>query len=359
MSRRNAARGRTRNDRHFDGARKSGEQADGRPPLIDEQLAHQLLGKAQAEGVELLGRMACCLRSPRPCWKTAGRFPSVFRALWARQNGALVKHSWLARRRVGDDGRVRVLVPLPDRDFDVTEVAVPWRVLCDAGHQVVFATERAGTVPAADPRLLAGVIFGQLGAAAEAKRLYAELTGAAEFTSTQAWEQLDPAAFDGLLLPGGHAPGMRQYLGSAVLRDQVARFWALGRPVGAICHGVLVLARTRDPATGRSVLAGRRTTCLPKYMERMAYLATAWRLGRYYRTYPAYVEDEVKAALDDPGSQFQRGPVVLGARGTATDDRPAFAVTDRNYLSARWPGDAYLFGRRFCALLDSAAQPGC
>jgi putative intracellular protease/amidase len=258
---------------------------------------------------------------------------------------------------MSDDGRVRVLIPLPDRDFDPTEVAVPWRVLCDAGHQVVFATERAGTVPAADPRLLTGVIFGQLGAAAEAKRFYAELAEAAEFTSTQAWEQLDPAAFDGLLLPGGHAPGMRQYLGSAVLQDQVARFWALRRPVAAICHGVLVLARTRDPATGRSVLADRRTTCLPRYMERLAYLATAWRLGRYYRTYPAYVEDEVKAALDDPGSQFQRGPVVLGARGTATDDRPAFAVTDRNYLSARWPGDAYLFGRRFCALLASAAQP--
>jgi putative intracellular protease/amidase len=46
---------------------------------------------------------------------------------------------------------VRVLIPLLDRDFDVTEVAVPWRVLCDAGHQVVFATEQAGTVPAADP----------------------------------------------------------------------------------------------------------------------------------------------------------------------------------------------------------------
>ncbi|MGO9219947.1 MAG: hypothetical protein ACLP5E_19615 [Streptosporangiaceae bacterium] len=30
------------------------------------------------------------------------------------------------------------------------------------------------------------------------------------------------------------------------------------------------------------------------------YLATAWRMGRYYRTYPAYVEDEVKAALNDP-----------------------------------------------------------
>jgi putative intracellular protease/amidase len=152
---------------------------------------------------------------------------------------------------------VRVLIPLPDRDFDVTEVAVPWRVLRDAGHQVVFATEQAGTLPAADPRLLTGVIFGQLGAAPEARVFYSELTRATEFTSTAAWAGLDPAAFDGLLLPGGHAPGMRQYLGSPVLREQAARFWALGRPVGAICHGVLVLARTRDPATGRSILAGQ------------------------------------------------------------------------------------------------------
>ena len=248
-------------------------------------------------------------------------------------------------------------MPLPDRDFDVTEVAVPWRILRDAGHQVVFATERAGTIPAADPRLLTGVLFGQMGAAAQPRSYYAELTAAPEFAATQAWADLDAPAFDGLLLPGGHAPGMRQYLGSAALREQVARFWAIGRPVGAICHGVLVLARTQDPA-GRSVLADRRTTCLPKYMERLAYLVTAWRLGRYYRTHRAYVEDEVQAALDDPGSQFQRGPAVHGARGTATDDRPAFAVTDRNYLSARWPGDAYLFGRRFCALLASAAQPG-
>jgi putative intracellular protease/amidase len=251
---------------------------------------------------------------------------------------------------------VRVLIPVPDRDFDVTEVAVPWRVLRDAGHDVVFATEQAGTVTAADPRLLTGVLFGQLGAAAEAKGYYAELTRAAEFSATQAWAGLDVTAFDGLLLPGGHAPGMRQYLGSPVLREQVARFWATGRPVGAICHGVLVLARTRG-ADGRSVLASRRTTCLPKYMERVAYLTTAWRLGRYYRTYPAYVEDEVRAALDDPGRQFERGPVTLTARGTETDDAPAFVVQDGNYLSARWPGDAYLFGQRFRDLLRSGSAP--
>ncbi|AVZ76852.1 thiamine biosynthesis protein ThiJ [Streptomyces lunaelactis] len=246
---------------------------------------------------------------------------------------------------------MRVLMPVPDRDFDVTEVAVPWRILTDAGHQVVFATERAGTRPAADPRLLTGVLFGQLGAAEEPKAFYDELTRSEEFAATVGWADVDVDGFDGLILPGGHAPGMRQYLGSEVLHQQVGRFWALGRPVGAICHGVLVLARSREVGGDRSVLAGRRTTCLPKYMERSAYLSTAWRLGRYYRTYPAYVEDEVKAALDDPGTLFERGPRVLTARGSATDDAPAFVVQDRNYLSARWPGDAYLFGRRFLELL--------
>lgn len=246
---------------------------------------------------------------------------------------------------------MRVLIPLPDHDFDVTEVAVPWRLLTDAGHEVVFATERAGTRPAADPRLLMGVLLGRLGAEDEPKRYYQQLTAAPEFTTTAAWADVDVTEYDGLLLPGGHAPGMRQYLGSSELRRQVARFWALDRPVGAICHGVLVPARTSDPGTGRSVLAGRRTTCLPKYMERTAYLTTVWRLGRYYRTYPAYVEEEVRSALAEPADQFERGPRVLTRRGTADDDTHAFVVQDGNYLSARWPGDAYLFARRYLQLL--------
>lgn len=58
-----------------------------------------------------------------------------------------------------------------------------------------------------------------------------------------------------------------------------------------------------------------------------------------------------KAALEDPKRQFVRGPSSLTARGTETDDQPAFVVEDDNYVSARWPGDAYLFARRFLARL--------
>ncbi|MFN8051369.1 MAG: type 1 glutamine amidotransferase domain-containing protein [Acidimicrobiales bacterium] len=240
-----------------------------------------------------------------------------------------------------------VLVPLPDRDFDITEVSVPVRLLTDAGHTVVFATEH-GAVAAGDPLLLSGVVFGKLGAEPEPAAWYRELVESPAFRTPRRWDDLAVADYDALLLPGGHAPGMRQYLGSAVLQQRVAEFWALERPVAAICHGVLVLARATGP-DGRSVLAERRTTCLPKYMERSAYLATAWRRGRYYRTYPAYVEDEVRAALVDPAAQFERGPFELSKRGTATDDGPAFVVEDGRYVSARWPGDAYRLGR---ALLD-------
>jgi putative intracellular protease/amidase len=246
---------------------------------------------------------------------------------------------------------MRVVLPVPDHDFDTTEVAVPWRVLTRAGHAVVFATER-GAVAACDPRLLEGVLFGKLGADPEPRAFYAEMLASPEFRAPVRYDAIDPESFAGILLPGGHAPGMKQYLESETLRAKVAAFFALERQVAAICHGVVVLARTRGPG-GKSVLHDRRTTCLPKWMERSAYFMTAWKLGRYYRTYDTYVEDEVRAALDDPKAQFERGPFGQSARGTATDDRPAMVVEDRNYLSARWPGDAYLFAKRFAERLAS------
>lgn len=245
---------------------------------------------------------------------------------------------------------MRVLIPLPDRDFDVTEVSVPWRILTNAGHTVVFATERGGAAAVADPLLLTGVIFGQLGADPEPKAFYAEMIASEAFRTPIAWDAIDVGSFDGLVLPGGHAKGMRQYLASETLQGKVAAFCTLGRAVGAICHGVLVLARARDPKSGRSPLANKKTTCLPKYMERSAYFLTFWKLGTYYRTYPAYVEDEVKGALQDPKAQFVLGPRTF-TRGTAENDEAAFVVVDGNYVSARWPGDAYLFARTFEGLL--------
>ena len=242
-----------------------------------------------------------------------------------------------------------VLFPLPDRDFDLTEVSVPWKLLREAGHDVVFATE-AGSAPACDPLLVTGVVFGKLGASEEPIAFYRELERSGALAAPKRWSECTPAAFDALFLAGGHAPGMRQYLGSEPVQRLTAGFFATQKPIAAICHGVLVAARART--AGQSVLHGLRTTCLPKYMERSAFLATFWRRGRYYRTYATYVEDEVVAALARP-EDFERGPREMSRRGTRDDHTHAFVVEDGRYVSARWPGDAYLIARRLLARLPA------
>jgi len=91
-------------------------------------------------------------------------------------------------------------------------------------------------------------------------------------------------------------------------------------------------------------------TGLPRYMERLAYYATAWKVGKYFRTYPEYVQDEVQRAQAGDGA-FERGPIHLFSRGTRDDDRSAFVVEDGQLVTGRWPGDAYLLAKRLMARL--------
>ena len=106
-----------------------------------------------------------------------------------------------------------------------------------------------------------------------------------------------------------NAPGMRVYLGSGVLQSVVADFFGQKKPVGAICHGVLLAARSSFHP-GKSVLYGKKTTALTKQMELIAWRLTRLYLGDYYRTYPTTVEDEVRLALARP-EDFITGPLPV------------------------------------------------
>lgn len=279
----------------------------------------------------------------------------------------------------------RILIPLPHRDFDPSEVAVSWRTLHADGHAVVFATPD-GQPASADELMLNGIGLDPWGwlpglnrlrlvglllrANADARKDYAAMLQDAAFHAPLRWEALDASAFDGLLLPGGHrARGMREYLESPLLQQLVAAFFAADKPVAAICHGVLLAARSRS-ADGKSVLYGRRTTALTWALERKAW-ATA-RISRfwdplYYRTYAEApgqpvgymsVQQEVTRALADPrdfldvprdAPDYRRKTNGL-ARDSERDASPAFVVRDGNYLSARWPGDVHRFAREFSAM---------
>ena len=246
-----------------------------------------------------------------------------------------------------------VLVPIPTADFDPTEAAVPWKVLRARGIAVVFATPD-GNPGQADARILTGrglgVLAPVLKADANGRQAYAEMAASTEFLHPVTYAQARIADVQGLLLPGGHAPGMKPYLESTQLQTLVAAAFAAQIPVGAICHGVVLAARSRDEG-GRSVLYGRKTTALTKPMELTAWSLTRAWLGDYYRTYPTTVEDEVTASLAAAGD-FMRGPMST-RRDSAGRPEIGFTVRDGQYLSARWPGDAHRFATEFAGMLQA------
>jgi putative intracellular protease/amidase len=282
----------------------------------------------------------------------------------------------------------RVLFLLPAQDFDPSEAAVSWRVLVDAGHVVGFATPD-GRPAAADEIMVSGKgldVWGAipllrnwpligllLRANRDARAAYAGMIADRNYLAPQRWDAVNPAAFDALLLPGGHrARGMRDYLESDILQRHVTGFFEADKPVAAICHGVLLAARSISKHTGRSVLYGYRTTALTWALER-----SAWSLARitrfwdpnYYRTYLEQdgqpngfmsVQQEVTRALaraedfeDVPATDPDYRRKTSGLQRDSIDDaRPAFVVRDRNYVSARWPGDAHTFAKTFAGMLS-------
>ena len=246
----------------------------------------------------------------------------------------------------------RVLIPLPSSDFDPTEAAVPWRELTRRGHEVRFATPD-GTAARADPRMLRGHGLGPwrhfLRADSNGRAAHDAMVASPEFTHPSSYEQVSAEDLDALLLPGGHAPGMRVYLESSRLQELVSAAFARQMPVGAICHGVVLASRARG-ADGRSVLYGRRTTALTRSLELSAWALTALWLGDYYRTYPITVQEEVTKALAHPDN-FQVGPLAMRRDAPGHLER-GFAVRDGTYLSARWPGDAHRFASEFAAMLE-------
>jgi putative intracellular protease/amidase len=282
----------------------------------------------------------------------------------------------------------RVLFLLPARDFDPSEAAVSWRVLIDAGHIVGFATPD-GQPAAADEIMVTGKgldVWGAipllrnwpligllLRANRDAREAYAGMIADRNYLAPQHWDAVDVSAFDALLLPGGHrARGMRDYLESDILQRHVTNFFEANKPVAAICHGVLLAARSVSKHSGRSVLYGYRTTALTWALER-----SAWSLARvtrfwdpnYYRTYLEQdgqpngfmsVQQEVTRALaraedfqDVPATDPDYRRKTSGLQRDSIDDaRPAFVVRDRNYVSARWPGDAHTFAKTFAGMLS-------
>ena len=294
--------------------------------------------------------------------------------------------------------KIPVLIPLPSHDYDPSEVAISWKVITQAGFEVVFAT-KDGQPAQADTLMLSGegldpwgflpiikkirVIGLMLRANKAARVAHQEMLLDKRYQRPLSYHMLKATDYSGLILPGGHAPRMRQYLEDKTLQSFVADFFdqsnealtsnsLLPKPVGAICHGVVLAARAISTKTGQSVLFGKKTTALTWKLEKSAwdltrFYARYWD-ANYYRTYQEKsgeekgyqgVQQEVTRALkssddflDVPKEEPNFLYKTLGVfRDTPVSSKPAWVVRDGFYLSARWPGDVNTFAKQFVEML--------
>ena len=116
-------------------------------------------------------------------------------------------------------------------------------------------------------------------------------------------DEIDPDAYDLLLIPGGTPEGAPTTIRKNKKAQQIARsFLAKDKPVAAICHGPWLLADA-------DLVRGRRLT--------------------------SYWHDGVPEAIREAGGEWIDEPVVR----------------DRNLVTGRWPMDIAAFNREMMKLV--------
>ncbi len=123
------------------------------------------------------------------------------------------------------------------------EIMVPFQALLAVGHQVDAVCPGKAT---GDFVLTAIHDF-------EGAQTYSEKPGH-RFTLNASFDAVQPADYDGLVIPGGRAP---EYLRTvAGVLPLVQHFAKANKPIAAICHGAQLLA-----AAG--VIRGRKISAYP------------------------------------------------------------------------------------------------
>ena len=123
------------------------------------------------------------------------------------------------------------------------EVMVPFQALLMVGH----------TVHAVCPNKKAGDIVRTAIHDFEGDQTYSEKRGH-NFALNATFSEIDPAAYDALVIPGGRAPEYLR-LNPRVL-EIVRHFATANKPIAAVCHGPQTLA-----AAG--ILTGKTCSCYP------------------------------------------------------------------------------------------------
>ncbi|QDT64306.1 DJ-1/PfpI family protein [Calycomorphotria hydatis] len=227
-------------------------------------------------------------------------------------------------RRASATGK-RVLIVIANQDFFYREYGDPREALERAGIEVEVA---AGRKAVCRPHRNSGE------------------SGTGEVMPDLAIADVDPSRYDAIMFSGGWGSSMYQYAfnGSynnrayngdrdvkAAVNRKLAEFIEQDKYVGALCHGVSVLAWAR--VNGRSILAGRRAVASPRQSPAGIYNGQRGQpLSRW--------NAEANGARLTPARS-------IGNPGTSEDD----VLVDGKLITGEDDNSARLFGETLARLL--------
>lgn len=189
------------------------------------------------------------------------------------------------------------------------EVATPYYAFVDEGAEVTIASINGGEGPI-DPRSLKPAGENE----ASVDRFIADPTASEALRATVKISGIDVSKYDAVFLPGGHGT-MWDLPDSSALSALLAKAWAEGKVVAAVCHGPAGLVNVKDGA-GVPIVAGRRVSAFTDSEERAAGLADV---------VPFLLESRLRSL----GAKIEKGP-----------DFQPFAIADGNLVTGQNPASA-------------------
>ena len=208
------------------------------------------------------------------------------------------------------------------------EFANPYKIITEAGHEVVVGTPN-GVTPNVDMMSLRPAMAGGEQGALE---LEAIIRSAEAMRRPLKLTDVRLEDYDAVYLPGGHGPMSDLAFDADVGRLLTAQL-ASGNPLFIVCHGPAAMLATR--IHGVSPFKGYRVTGFTNEEEEAVGLASrvTWLL-----------ETDLKEKV---GVDFSRGEIW----------KP-YMVEDRNLVTGQNPASAAVLARRLLEVLrDSASEP--
>lgn len=237
--------------------------------------------------------------------------------------------------------------------YFLNELAVPLRMLVDAGYTPVFANPKGDT-----PSMDAGSNNKNYFGGDDAKRTDA-LSYVAKFDALKKPKTLASVAAEGasgyaaVFIPGGHAP-MQDLIKEQSLGTILKNFHAAAKPTAIICHGPIALLSTLPEA------AKFQTALIAGDTAAVKSLSKGWTYAGYkVSIFSTSEEKQIEGAAQLGGQVHFYPDAALAAAGATIQngaDWQPNVVVDRELITGQQPLSADVFGKALMAKLATQAN---